>query len=203
MAEPNPKKKKFQKVTASHKVSGGALRDDPAVKVEPSGRSECNRGASDLLDQLADTDADDYMVYFGADRKTKTVAVYVGGDDEDGAMRIRRYAGKGGSRISFHMGGVWKQHPSLRPSSTAEYKVKLDTDEEGTPYMEINLKARHDVRKGRKSDSDESTGSNDASAQKKPASRGKSAADEKTNPASEPKKADPDKENPDAEKAGG
>lgn len=156
MAEKNPapKKKRFEIVTASHKVSGGALRDDPEAKVNPSGLTNLNRGATDLLDELAGTTADTYPVFFGADTPTRTVAVYMATGKEPGAMMVRRYHGKGGTRISFHMGGVWKQHPKLRPESTMEYKVKLDTDEDGVPYLEIQMQAGLNERKGTRTTTD-------------------------------------------------
>lgn len=143
-----PAKKKFQMVTTSHQVSGGALRDDPSVTVHPSGRVVANRGGTDIMDRVADTPDSSYLVKFGVDTETKCIAVFVGNTNEKGLMRVRRYTGNGGSRISFHMGGVWKEHPDLRPPSKGDYLVKYDTDANGVPFMEINMQALLTKRRG-------------------------------------------------------
>lgn len=149
MAEKNSvPKKRFKMVTTSHKVVGGALRDDPSITVHPSGLGVCNRGSTDIADEVANTSAESYLVKFGVDEETKTIAVYVATSEEPGAMRIRRYKSKGGTRISFHMGGVWKEHPKLRPSSKMDYLVYSRIDEDGIPYMEIALQAGLEGRKG-------------------------------------------------------
>lgn len=84
----------------------------------------------------------------GAQPETRTVAVYLGNTSEQGLVRVRRYQSKGGSRIAFHLGGVWKKHPSLRPDSKGEHAVKYETDEDGVPIMEIALGAPLNKRKG-------------------------------------------------------
>lgn len=140
--------KKFQMVTSTYKVSGEALRDDPSITVYPTGRGVCNRGATEIMDGVANTSADSYLVKFGVDEETRTLAVYIASSQDKGAMRIRRYSGKGGTRISFHMGGVFKEYPKLRPSSSMDYLVAVDTDDDGTPYMEIGIQAGLEGRKG-------------------------------------------------------
>lgn len=187
MAEVNPApKKKFQMVTATHKVSGGALRDDPAITIYPSGRAVCNRGGTDIMDEVASTTVESYLVKFGADPKTKTVAVYLADSQDTGAMRIRRYQNSGGTRISFHMGGVWKEHPKLRPSSATEYLVTRNTDEDGIPYMEIGMSAGLEARKGRTTDAAvETTKTADPSKASKKSRKQSTQAKETTDPATE------------------
>lgn len=145
---PSPKKKKFLRVTESPKVAGGANRDDPSVTIHPSGYAVANRGGTEIMDQVAGTADSNYLVTFGAHPETKSVAVYAGNSSDLGLVRVRRYQSKGGSRIAFHLGGVWRKHPSLRPDSKGDYAVKYDTDEDGVAIMEIALGAPLGKRKG-------------------------------------------------------
>lgn len=160
---PGTTKKKFQMVTTSHTVAGGALRDDPSVTIHPSGRAVANRGGTDTMDQVAGTADETYLVKFGVDLETQTIGVFMGAANEKGLMRIRRYHGKGGSRISFHMGGVWKEYPDLQPQSKGDYLVYFETDAEGVPYMEINLQSVLTRRKGNGTEPATETGKTAAS----------------------------------------
>lgn len=152
---PAPKKKSFKMVTSSYKVAGEALRDDPSVRIHPSGYSVANRGGSDLLDKVANTTEQNYLVKYGVDVETDTIAVYLGNTNETGLMRIRRLQGKGGSRIAFHLGGVWKEYPHLRPASKGDYAVRYDTDADGVPCLEIAMQAPLNKRKGSADPGDE------------------------------------------------
>lgn len=72
--------------------------------------------------------------WVGANPVTETIAIYLEADGP-GLMKPRDWD----STLGFHVGGVYKKYPQMRPSTTLQCDFKFDRDGAGRPCFTFNL----------------------------------------------------------------
>jgi len=130
----------LQPVVSKYQVQGGALRDEASGIVERTGLTRLNREGSDASDLVAERSGftmKNYVYKWFADPKKRVVVGYVVDPTTDGAVGIRRSSDE--KIVSFHLGGVFKDYPGLRPSSPQECGVFAREDSKGEPCLVITL----------------------------------------------------------------
>jgi hypothetical protein len=124
-------------VTTHFQVAGGASRGPARIIVAKTGRSYSNTEAYDVIcAELTDRGVSLENLYFacGANRALGVIALRPSNMATPGAMP----ATVGDKALRFHLGGVFKQHPSLRPNTTVECPIDFTTDAKGRWCITIN-----------------------------------------------------------------
>lgn len=138
-AEIDVSKLQLQPVNATVEI--GTIHQETAGGIaHKSGRMPCNRGGSDIwftLRHNAGIEQGNEGAYFEADRVNKVVAVRPVIGAGANIMPVRYLAGS--NTVSIHLGGVFKEHPKLRPLSKSFVTVTTGTDSTGTECMFILL----------------------------------------------------------------
>jgi hypothetical protein len=151
---PNPGKgRKLKKVTTSYQVQGGANKEPAGITIWKSGRALTNVDCADLLIPLvkqAGGDSNRFMVDFGVDKENQVIGVSIASPNTPGAMPAQPSGHE--KTISFHLGGVFKDYPDLRPVGKRQYMVSLEPDDEGTMCLMIHLKSGVMKRTGTRGD---------------------------------------------------
>jgi hypothetical protein len=136
LATPGPSS--FEEVQISG-VPRRRIRRGPSVaRITPTGVTELTAQSTDDLASLAPEGAREFLLWYRADKAKGRVAVYAAKWGTPGCDMFRRDT-KGGY-ISFHLGDVFDQYPSLRPPAKVKVPAVLDTDEKGRPFLSINIK---------------------------------------------------------------
>lgn len=156
---PNPEApkgsgRKFRRVTTTYIVSGGANRLAPTITIHKTGRSVTSTEATGLImeniGKFAGVTRENMKHWFGADPDSGDVAMYLTTGGDAGVMKGRDW----GNELGVHLGGVFKEHPRLRPNTRIQCDFELDEDHEGLPCFTFNIyaglaKKRESVEGGR------------------------------------------------------
>jgi hypothetical protein len=138
----------LEPVTSTFLVSGGALREDPLVTVRKSGYASSNTGATDQVRTSAGEQSiplENLHVTFGANVALGIVGMYLSQMETVGSMPLR----VSGNTLIFHLGGVFKDNPAMRPNTTLSCAFKPGTDAKGKACFLINIGTGLPKRKGR------------------------------------------------------
>lgn len=141
MADESPKGRKLTKVTTSYQVQGGAAKDPASVTIWKSGRALTNvDGGSIMIPWVTAAGADPkrFQMEFGADPDNKVIGCYIAGPDSVAPTPAKPSGSE--RNIAFHLGSVFKEHPSLRPIGKRQYLVHLEPDQDGVMCFMIDLK---------------------------------------------------------------
>jgi hypothetical protein len=183
--------RRFQKVTRTRPIAGGARRGKPKAVIEPSGRTKFNVAATELHDGLAvknGADPKQCASSFQADVGTGTVAVYPEKANTPGTVPVRREK----TTAVTHMGGVFDEYPQLAVTGTRECAVTLEPDDKGVDCLMIMVTAGTAKPKGtrkRKSGTSGSQAKPQAADQEQPGTGGKGPTGDKPAPDSGSEKA--------------
>ncbi|MGE5676000.1 MAG: hypothetical protein ACM3XM_19350 [Mycobacterium leprae] len=143
-----PESDGFQKVTRRFQIRGGAKREHPACKVNSAGRAAFNMEASELVHRVAESLGmpGRYMVAFSVHEAKGIVAAYLTAQEVEGSMPVQLTA-VAPRLVTMHLGGVFAQVPSLRPTGVVRCAVHREVDAAGTPYIRISLANAVPVRR--------------------------------------------------------
>lgn len=138
----------WQPVT-SHWQRGDALKDGPYATLSRNGALLGTVEATARLERAAAARGlarHHYVLVFRANVKKGQVGCIptAVADAEQGAAGIRWYEGKGSARAAFHIGGVFKDHPTLALKSDVRCTVNIATAPDGLPMLVIPIQAALD-----------------------------------------------------------
>jgi hypothetical protein len=131
-------------VTTQFQVAGGANRGPARIIVAKTGRASTNTEAYDLIcAELSARGVSLENLHLGAaaNRALGVVALRPSNMAAAGAIPVT----VGEKVLRFHLGGVFKEHPALRPNTTVECAVDFTTDAKGRWCFTIN--SRHGTPK--------------------------------------------------------
>lgn len=167
-------------VTTVHQVSGGANRDPATITVKKTGYAYSNSEGTDYIRmgaKLQEIPWPEVYFSFGANAPAGLVGIYLVRMGAPGAMAVRDSEGT----LSFHLGGVFKEHSDLRPKTTVECGIVYTKDDKGQPCFIINIGSALPKRKGRRKEGD-STEQAKSDAKAKPAQEVAAAEQEPDQP---------------------
>ncbi|HEY3363508.1 MAG TPA: hypothetical protein VGK74_00375 [Symbiobacteriaceae bacterium] len=152
---PVPDGIKFDMVEETHVISGGANRSEAALVVKVSGHSRSNTETKDRVIELVEAAAvnrEKFRLSYGVNKDLGVIALYIASWETKGAMPVRVFP----NGLSFHIGGVFRKYPSLRPNTTVEPEITATTDADGRRCLAFNILAALPKQKTRKSKKDNS-----------------------------------------------
>jgi hypothetical protein len=136
--EPKSNGINFQRASA-YKVST-VNRHSAQVETTRSGRTRTTVEGTEVvlanLSKFPGVTRENMQYWVGADPATETIALYLEADGTD-LMKPRDWD----TILGFHVGGVYQDHPQLRPNTTLQCDFKFATDAAGKPCFTFNLKA--------------------------------------------------------------
>jgi hypothetical protein len=135
-------KPQFEMVETSPRI-GAANRNTEGGTLYPTGRLPVNAEASDIWRQLVQEcglPADNHLCKFAVHKPSRTVAAYPvpHGTPNCAPVRINPHK-TAADTLTFYLGGVFEEHPELRPTGKRTVTVVADTDQNGRPIMVISL----------------------------------------------------------------
>ena len=131
---------KFEPVTATIPVSGGASREAAGGTIWKSGRILLNVSASEgwtALCRSLGPDLNTIGASFEADEANKVVSVRPVIGAGPGIMPVRWSADL--TTVTLHLGGVFAQKPKLRVAGKRDISVAVAPDDKGNPCLLIFL----------------------------------------------------------------
>jgi hypothetical protein len=131
----------FEMVDADYRPRRGAVRGAAGGTVWETGLVKLNKNGNDEVKTVAEQSRvplEHLAFRFGVDLAGGTVAAYaIGLEPGQKAGTVRK-----GEQYSFHLGGVFKEYPRLRPASKRiQCPVVARIDRKGVPYLLIALSA--------------------------------------------------------------
>ena len=138
---------KLTPVTKTAPITSGPGRDPEGGTAYPTGRFALNAGGSEYwqsLVHLAGYDPGKAAACFEADDENEVVSVRPTMGGGPGIMPVR--VGSDGS-VVLYLKGVFKQHPTLKPTARKDVKVAIGTDSTGSPCLMIYLQTALTKRK--------------------------------------------------------
>lgn len=134
-------------VTTHFQVAGGASRGPARIIVAKTGRAYSNTEAYDIIcAELIEkgVSLENLYLAYGANRALGVIALRPSNMATPGAMPVS----VGDKVLRFHLGGVFKEHPSLRPNTTVECGIDFTTDTKGRWCIAINTRQGAPKRAG-------------------------------------------------------
>lgn len=136
------KKWNFKKVKHNAAVGPALSRKPEAGTIRDTGYTLLNVNGTEVWDEVclaAGVDFERAAARFEADEPGQLVAVYPiisGTEENEGVGPVRRFKKR---TASMHLGGVFKDYKKLRPVGTIEAIVSHQVDDDGKPFMLIDL----------------------------------------------------------------
>ncbi|HEY3366365.1 MAG TPA: hypothetical protein VGK74_15020 [Symbiobacteriaceae bacterium] len=137
-----PKSRRFKPVYTSVAPGGALSRDPEGATHYPSGRLLLNVGGTDYWKSLCEAEGLESAKAAGsyqADDVNMVVAVRpVKSTTEMVGLTPVRWVNKDTS-VVLHLGGVYKEHPSMRPIGKQQVTVTIEPDDDGNNCLMIAL----------------------------------------------------------------
>ncbi|HYF80534.1 MAG TPA: hypothetical protein VD973_25785 [Symbiobacteriaceae bacterium] len=146
---PFPQRLEVEKVQVTFDRTTGSRRHPPAVIINRFGYAKTNvEGAEDWMAYLEDQGVDPKQAWVTNtfNRAQGLIFVHAAQETDDGAVALELDEEKG--IFTTHFGAVFKQCPSMRPTTTVEASFEPRLDNEGKPCLSIKVKGAPAKRKG-------------------------------------------------------
>lgn len=132
----------FEPVTTTPEANGGAQPDPSGFTVYPSGLSKGNTKATQLWIELCSDlglDPKTAVADMGAIKARKLVQVKAMDQLKAKSPVATRWYGVRKDLLALHLGGVYQEHPELRPAGRRTATVTRTKDKKGVPCLVISL----------------------------------------------------------------
>lgn len=135
----------WQRSTSGHE-RGDTQTEGPWANISRSGALEAGTEATALALEVARargfSQYDWAWDFYGSAKLGQVQGVPIALDKATkGSCLVRWYKGKGSPRAAWHLGGVFKDFPDLRPKSGVRCRVTIGTGRDGLPVLIIPVKA--------------------------------------------------------------